>query len=158
VAAQAVELFHRLTAEGEIDPADEHAVRLTAILDAAPPEHKEWLSAALIHSNDKRFRRRVRELVERIEPVVGDLFPDPSDFAQDVVATRNYFTRWDPAGEGAAASGAALIALTDRLQVMLQVLLMLELGFPTDICAEFVARSRRIKWMREQHGSAAEPD
>jgi hypothetical protein len=90
--------------------------------------------------------------------VVGDLFPNASGFAQDVVATRNYFTHWDPAGEGAAASGAALLALTNRLQVMLQVLLMLELGFPPDRCAALVTRSRRIKWMREDHGGEAEAD
>jgi hypothetical protein len=152
VAAQAVELFHRLTAEGEKDPPDVHAARLAAILDAAPPEHAEWLENALRHSNDKRLRRRLRELVERIHPVIGDLFPNPSDFAHDVVATRNYFTHWDPEGEGAAAAGAALIALTNRLQVMLQVLLMLELGFPIERCAELVARTRRIRWMREELG------
>jgi hypothetical protein len=150
VAAQALELLHRLTTDEEIDTAEAHAARLTAILDAAPSEHKEWLAAALQHSNDKRFRGRLRELVTRLEPVLGDLFPDPSDFTQDVVATRNYFTHWDPAGERAAASGVALLSLTDRMQVMLQVLLMLELGIPTDRCAELVARSRRIKRMREQ--------
>jgi hypothetical protein len=126
---------------------------MNEILAASPKEYREWLTSALAHSNDKRLRQRLRDLIDRAQPIIGELFGNPAEFVQKVVATRNYFTHWDAAGESVAATGVELFQLSLRLRLLRQILVILELGFTVEACRRVADQSRQVIHVGAQQGA-----
>jgi hypothetical protein len=113
-------------------PTAEHRKRMQAILETAPAEWRDWLDERLGHANKASFRQGLKELVLRLPPTLAQRIGDPDAFTQRVGWTRNYLTHWTPELEKRAAKGEALVRLMIALRLVLEALLLLEIGFTHD--------------------------
>jgi hypothetical protein len=102
---------------------------MKAILAAAPLEWTNWLEEKLAHANKATFRTGLKELVLTLPPTLARDVGDPDGFTQLVSWTRNYLTHWTPALEEKAAKGVDLVRLVVALRLVLEALLLLEIGF-----------------------------
>ncbi|MBA3736658.1 MAG: hypothetical protein H0W90_15955 [Actinobacteria bacterium] len=59
--------------------------------------------------------------------------------------TRNYFTHWNPKLERKAAKDDDLVRLTEALRLILEALLLLEVGFAPDEIGALVASNPAVK-------------
>lgn len=124
--AYALESFHRRCRQQEIDP--EHDERLRAILEASPEQFRKWLADKLRYSHEPTFRRRTKALLDEFGPL-GDVLASPRDrFVDAVVTARNNLTHYE-GDEGILDDVEALYRLTQRLQGLVAVCLLVETGF-----------------------------
>jgi hypothetical protein len=128
--AQATELYHRQRFPGgQLDP-DEHAERVTTILDSVPSAHREWLEAELEYSNEPSLRHRLKRLTK-----YADLSPYgvlSSGFVWKASTSRNYYTHYSYKLKDKAAKGARLYWLSEELRILLTACLLHDLGFDED--------------------------
>jgi ApeA N-terminal domain 1 len=144
----AVEAYHR-RASAETDQLPvEHEVRMKAILDAAPPAHRDWLEQKLTYSNELSRRRRLKLLFAQFSTLLGDLIPDRKAMISAIYDNRNYLTHYSLALEGRAATGARLLLMVEVLKLLLQACFLRELGLPDKKISEFVSRSRTVRMIR----------
>lgn len=149
---QAIETFHRRTsAETDLPPTD-HDRRVEEILKAAPATHRDWLSSKLTYSNELTLRTRLSDVLGRCPEVVGKLVKKNKSFIHQVYTARNYLTHYDQALEAEAPKGLDLYPLTIRLQALVEMCLLLELGFDcTEIdgsssaSADFARRTAEVR-------------
>jgi hypothetical protein len=144
---QAIETYHRRTSSATDLPPDEHARRVDEILAATPEEYHDWLQAKLRYSNELWLQRRLDEVVGRCPTVTNELIPRRS-FAHRVRVARNYLTHYDVALEAEAARGLDLYPLTVQLQALIEMCLLLELGFDCNEIDRFFKRARRYEAAR----------
>lgn len=126
-------------------PKDGHAARMKAILESAPPEWRDWLADRLGPSNKATFRAGLRDLVATLPPTLIERVGDADSFTQLVSWTRNYLTHWTPALEQKAAKGEKLVKLTFALRLVLEALLMLEVGFSRNDIERLYADNHAIQ-------------
>jgi ApeA N-terminal domain 1 len=109
-----------------------HAERITAILASTPEQWREWLAEKLANSNKATFRGGLKELVNTLPPTLLGKVGDIDAFTQRVSWTRNYLTHWTPELEKKAAKEEALVRLLFALRLVLEAILLLEIGFTRD--------------------------
>ena len=152
-----LETHHRRT-HGPADRNDEYLARLDRILSAvADEEDRAWLEGELVFSHEPKLRDRLREVLGRcpvvLEKLVGSRTRIKS-FIGKVVQTRNYETHLDPTNEAGALSGAHLVTVVYQLRCLVQMTLLLDIGFTCEqIDAMFDGMSRRydeVAHLREQ--------
>jgi hypothetical protein len=68
----------------------------------------------------------------------------PNHFCELTRDTRNYFTHWNPRLERKAAHGLRLHHLTNCTRILLEVTLLLELGFSKTQCVRLVEHNNRL--------------
>ena len=140
---QAVEAYHRRASDETDQPPVEHEARIKAILDAAPPAHRDWLDQKLTYSNELSLRRRLKLLFTQFSSLLEDLVPDRKATISAIYDNRNYLTHYDPALKGRAATGARLLLMVEVLKFLLQ--------------ASFCANSDCRKPRSQEFVSAPEP-
>jgi hypothetical protein len=153
VVAQAAEVFHRRTFPGDVIDEHEHALRLAEILASTPQKHDAWLVRSLRFSNEKNLEQRLNERLTHVADIVGDIFGPTGSFAKSVTATRHYLTHWAPDRRATASTGIALVELTNRLQLVVEAALLLEVGFDRTTCRKFFASNRRVRHLMEARSS-----
>jgi len=126
-------------------PKDAHAMRMTAILESAPPEWREWLAEKLGPSNRATFRDGLSDLVATLPPTLTKHVGDADSFTRLVSWTRNYLTHWTPELERKAAKAEKLVKLTVALRLLLESLLLLEVGFSRDDVERLYADNNAIQ-------------
>lgn len=144
--AQAAEVYHRRGPFGnEVAPTADHAARIAEILGSASTGLRGWLKQALQFSNEKRLNDRLNELVNEIAVMLpAGFFGPPRTFARRVTDTRHYLTHWAPARKASAADGVEMVELTEKLEVLVQVALLRELGFDVETCRRLLEANQRI--------------
>lgn len=144
----AVEGYHRTSRVGlELTP-EEHENRLQAIYANTPTCHLKWLRDKLAFSNELSLRHRLLELHGRLLPSGQTLIGDAKAFAHTVCETRNYLVHQTPEMKDKAAEGAGLYLCIQRLELLLKILLLSELGFSDEEVAAISDRlgfARRLK-------------
>ncbi len=120
-------------------------MRMTAILESAPPEWRKWLAEKLGPSNKATFRGGLSDLVATLPPTLTERVGDADSFTQLVSWTRNYLTHWTPALERKAAKAEELVKLTVALRLLLEALLLLEVGFSRDDIERLYADNHAIQ-------------
>lgn len=129
-AVSAAEVLHRsLHAEPGI-PQDTFDEIKAMLLDAVPPEHKEWLNGRL-SSNQPGLARRLRELAESIDiEVLAVVVPSTKDWVSKATSSRNTIAH----GGGSRGSDTfeSLIALTIVTRAIIALVLLTEYGIATD--------------------------
>lgn len=122
--AQVIEAYHRRVLDGVGIPVEDYAKVLPEIKKCIPPQHLEWFSEKLAY-NEPSHRRRLKELADR--------FPwidfGGKEFVNKVATTRNYLTHYDKSLKDLAASRDELQKLTLKLQLLIKMVLLFELGF-----------------------------
>lgn len=89
------------------------------------------------------FMARIRHLVRRHWASLQDLIPSAKGFAEAVRDNRNFYTHHDPKLAGRALSGAALIRLNEKMQLLFQMCVLTEMGIQPD-------RFSRLRWQLAQ--------
>ena len=120
----AVEHLHNVLLDGHADDPIVHRKRAKAIIDSAPAEHREWLSARL-SGNQKGFSRRLTEIAEyagTTGQIVTDAFPD---FVKSVIATRNTVDHPSPLDP---YEGERYLYLSNATRWLVRHCLLLQLG------------------------------
>jgi hypothetical protein len=142
---QAIETYHRRTSTETDLPPEKHERRLEEILAATPEEYRHWLSGQLTHSNELTLRKRLKDVLRRCPDVVEKLVKKKR-FIHRVHNARNYLTHYDSSLEDKAQRGMNLYPLTVQLQALVEMCLLLELGFN---CEEVNAFFDRVERYRE---------
>jgi hypothetical protein len=101
---------------------------------------------AVAQANSQSQRARLAWLVQRALRVLDSWQLDGAEFCTQVSHTRNWLVHWGKRGEQAAEDPAGLAQLVDRLEVVLYVNLMLDLGLSGLQVAEQVASGWRLQW------------
>ena len=122
--AQVIEAYHRRVLDGVGIPKEDYARILPKIIKCVPPEHHEWFSEKLAY-NEPSQRSRLKELTAKFPWMdFGD-----KGFIEKVVVTRNYLTHYDKNLKDRAASRDELQKLALKLELLIKMVLLLELGF-----------------------------
>ena len=152
---QAVEAYHRRASDETDRPSGEHEARMQAVLDAAPPAHRDWLEQKLAYSNELSLRRRLKRLFAQSSNLLDDLIPDRKATIGAICDNRNYLTHYDATLRGRAATDARLLLMVEVLKLLLQACLLRELGLPDTTAREFVSCSRTVRMIRHLNNRIA---
>jgi hypothetical protein len=136
----AAEGYHRALHEEKPLEDATHERLVKEMLGLLPDEtHRKVYRDPLRYANSQRQRGRLRELMEQAETVVPDLGPLVATTVNQLVNARNYFTHFDEEGQPAVPDFRELFRLTNRLILVLQINLLLDLGLD----AERIGQSTR---------------
>lgn len=150
---EALEAYHRRIMQNYELPMDKHNERICKILDAVPQEYKTWLERKLEYSNEPILRRRLRELLNNHSVTVPNFIRNRESFIDKVVITRNYLIHHDPRLEAKAAKKEKLHYITRRLQLLVDLCLLKELGFSSDEVQGFVPTKYQDIQVKPHDGS-----
>lgn len=126
--AQAIESYHRRTMNNRLFDLDEFNAVETIILNAVPTKYTYWISGILEHSNEPPPSQRLTEIAKRYKRSINRNVINDKFFSK-VVVTRNYLTHFDEFLKDKAATGDELYLITMRLDVLLKICILEELGF-----------------------------
>lgn len=131
--AQALESLHRRCFDRKKLPDQVFKKMKKDILKACPEEHKSWLRDRLAYANEISLKDRLGELVLPFNTLFGGIGQD-NNFISSIVDTRNYLTHFDAGGKRNIAHGSDLAMLVNKMEVLLQLHLLLSFGFsPEDL-------------------------
>lgn len=154
LTAQALEVYDRLSHPGGlVETADYEAVRgalLAAIPSDAPPALRDKLKGVLEFGNEYNLRQRVRRVVDGLK---SDLGATPlgidKGFVDRMVATRNYYTHFSPGLRSKIWKSSDVYRGAQRLNGLLIVLLLSELGVaPTRVLERLQAHQRFSSFLK----------
>ena len=128
--AQALEVYHGLTASSAIAPTAEYKQRLKRVLGMVADEDRDWVGEGLRYANKKTLAQRLDEILARHPAEAARIAGDVRDFADKIRHTRNYYTHFEERMKkrGKVAGEAELILLTERMQRLLEVCFLKDLG------------------------------
>lgn len=129
---QALEGYQRRRFPGTELPDEEHAQRIEAILNTAPNQHRKWLEQKLAYSNELSLKRRLNCLTRFVGEPLVPWMPNAKkrdSFVKKVVDARNVLTHYSPHHPQKALASDTLFGMTEALSVMMQALLLREIGF-----------------------------
>lgn len=137
---QALETYHRRNPnmKQNIRSEEEHNQRIREILDSIQT-HREFLQWRLQHSNEPTLEDRLRELLEKMQGIV-DNTPISTLDPHLISSSRNYYTHYDESRREQAITGEPLFWTTIKLQVLLELYLMREVGFVNTKLREILMR------------------
>jgi ApeA N-terminal domain 1 len=146
---QAIETYHRRTKTDYLIPEEQHRERIEEILKTVPENCRAWLERELEYSNRPRLRRRLKELLIEFPWLLGENSSrkDINAFVNTVVTTRNYLTHYNELLEEQAAKDEGLYEITLKMQSLLRICLLKEMGLGLDeIKALVEKRNRHLPW------------
>lgn len=126
--AQALETYHRRTSDETYVTKEEFKTLLNEIKSKCPEKHKDWLAGRLDNGNEISLRNRLNRIVESFKSTIGT-DEEVELIIKLIVDTRNYFTHYNTKLEKKAASGQNLWNLCQKMEAILQLHLLKELGF-----------------------------
>ncbi len=127
----ALESYHRRRFSNYELPEVDHKKRKDAIVSAVPEHYRNWLEKKLEYSNELTLRVRLQDLVQKFSFLQ---FRDTDWFVNKVLNTRNYLTHYDPSKKEGAATNDELLEITHKLKVLIEAVLLTELGLsPTEV-------------------------
>lgn len=148
--AQAIECYHSRVIAGRYQSDEDYLGGLyKSFLDAIPGDvessFREHLTNALKYLNRYSLKKRLEDIVERYADVLSEFIPSPQAFANDVAVARNYLTHYDPLLKDKAKKGKELSEICQRLRIILEVCLLLQLGMAASQVKELVSRNPRYQ-------------
>lgn len=144
---QAIEVYARALAPGRIVPKAEYKkIRrelVNAIPDGISEELREAIEGSLAYANEPRLKQRFDALLNGLESETVQLFcRNRTDFVRAVVDTRNFFTHYSQRYE--VLQDRELHWATQKLRVMLDVLLLKRLGIPENVIQTSFRTNHRL--------------
>jgi hypothetical protein len=158
---QAVEAYHRLRCEQAARPDDQ--VFVEEVLAAAPRAHRRRLGAILKHVAKPPTFRRLMDVIDlaakAMHPLLG---ADRGAYVTRLVKTRDQLSHRNVRPDPGVLEGRETVLATVALGALLQAVLLRELGFSPEQCADCIVRGWRSEAIRHHiaegaHGSAS-PD
>lgn len=129
----ALEVYHRIVEPG-FDGKDEgYNDVLTRILSKIPEKNeKDWITSRLGKKRETKLHNRIHHLLRKTPDISARLArsTDLKNFAVLIADTRNYLTHFNSGKEDALiAKGPELHALMHKCRILVQIQLLIELGF-----------------------------
>jgi hypothetical protein len=123
-----LEGYHRLRYGDKTEmPIRTYGKMLKNILKKVSVEsYKKWLTEKLTYANELTLRKRVKKTLNRID-FISMSAKDKQELIEKITNTRNYYTHYDDTLKAKAAKGIELHSLNNKLNIMLQLCLMLDL-------------------------------
>lgn len=136
---QALESFHRRTRKNyELSP-EEHETRVKSIIAVVNEQHKEWLKSRLEYSNEPTLRKRLKDILKEADLFVNlKSSKEREAFIGKMCNTRNYFTHYDASLVSKTYKGKELIAVCEKLKVIIQFYFLIEIGIETEDAREII--------------------
>jgi hypothetical protein len=150
---QAAETYHRKTNLRTIAPHQAFSdVRrsLCQVIDGAPdlkPADRQMFKSKLAYLNEVPLKERLRELLAEHQYAFAIADGVLEDLARKVGDTRNFLTHYDPSLQCRAAHGIELLRLGDKVQMLMELCFLRDLGFTEPDLAAFArlhARNDRL--------------
>ncbi|WP_019178017.1 ApeA N-terminal domain 1-containing protein [Methanomassiliicoccus luminyensis] len=145
---QAIESYHRKNYGGTELPVEEYDKLTDMLIDSAPGEYKGFLKDVFKYENEVSLRKRLKEIYQLHKPAVEPYIPDRDEFIGFTLDTRNYLTHYGKDLEEKAAKGADLFFLTTKLELVIEVIFLSEIGFADEDIKSVLDRHwlyRRLK-------------
>ncbi len=142
---QALETFHRQLRNNQEICDYQHQDRMEKILGSVPIEYKDWLQKKLTYSNEPTLNKRLKELFKEF----FELFGNKKEFVRRVTLTRNNLTHPKIQKEQGCLSGIYLRLATEKLKLLLIVMLMKTVGFEETEIIELIRKNDSfMSWLR----------
>ncbi|OZT78260.1 HEPN domain-containing protein [Salinicoccus roseus] len=154
---QALEAYHRLTRNNQILSKEEHAEKISSIVESVPDEHQEWVKQRLAFSNEPTLHHRLEDL---LTPISNNglheydfryhylfRFQDKEkvQIIRDIKNTRNYNTHFDERLKKKAIKEENLYQLVSLLKLMMEFYLLNELEISEEDILELTwAKSQQL--------------
>jgi hypothetical protein len=153
-AAQALEVYHRRRIGGTEKPEDEFKKVKQLLLDSAPEKHRKWLKTKLEYANELSLLSRLEWFRENVCTRVAALLGRIESWEKWVRDTRNNFTHHSEGRRRKLrrASGVELLALTETAYLVLDDMIIRELGLSDLARNQAVAGTRRFRNAEELIG------
>lgn len=151
-AVQTLEIYHRRTFEGKLfDEAFylEHTSQLVEYINRELPEEmSQRIEGMLVHGNEFSLGKRLRELVNTLEPETKKyLFGNSDDrgrFVQQLVDTRNYLTHYDKEEKkNLIDSPTGIFYSVNRLKAFTTLILFKEIGVNEEVILLKIQESKQ---------------
>lgn len=143
--AQGLETLHDRTSNDTVEPPEEFAERVSAILAACPQPYCEWLEEQMAYANKLSLRKRMQRLIKPFSRHFGNA-QARKGLVDKMVDTRNYLTHYDPALAARAARRDDLLPLISKLEALFQLHLLLLVGIDESRISALVASNRKLRW------------
>lgn len=143
---QSLETLHRRTADEVAMETDVFEQLHSAILEATPPEHRDFIEFKLEYANEISLGMRLKRL---IHPFRG-LFGTSSErklFVQNILHVRNYLTHYDKALESRAKQiiDRDLYDICLKVDALLQLQFLLFTGMDLDRIRSMARKNRLLR-------------
>jgi hypothetical protein len=130
---QALEIYHRRTNENTSELKADFQLKLEPILKGLTDIHKKWLIDKLAYKWEPNLRNRLKFLFRKfkISPLTKIIKGrnDLLNLINATVCSRNYYTHYDESLQSKAYNGAQLYRLTEKLKILLIIIILSETGF-----------------------------
>lgn len=127
----ALEIYHRIHNPEFDGKSKNYSDKLTTILKQIDNKNdKEWLKVRLDKRKETSLFNRITSIIERTPIISKRIIFDLNGFATKVSNTRHYLTHFDYKNkEKGIAEGDELIDLIGKTRILIQVQILLDLGF-----------------------------
>ena len=156
--AQAVETFHHRIFGGKYLDDEKYQTNIYEQLVSKIPtdldeDFKTSLTNRLKYGNEFSLRKRLREIIRSADDILDFSFvtsgKERNFFISKAVDTRNYWTHYSADLESRAAqTGEERLILITRLQLLLEICFLKELGFDAQTIRKLLERSERFKLLK----------
>lgn len=151
---QAIEAYHRRRYVGKYQPDEDYRKGLYQKLVAAIPSEvdndfrQSLKDGKLYYANEYSLRKRLLELINMLTSDIRIWFLAyknlKEDFVKKVCDTRNYLTHYDPESPPKAVlQSSELHKLSQQLQIILQLCLLKEMGFDSEVIGRLLRKIRQ---------------
>jgi hypothetical protein len=141
--AQALETLHRRTADTQLFPTEIFRTLKESLISAAPKEHKDWLNGRLQYANEVSLKQRLKDLFAPFDEYFGSEQRKP--LIRQIVDTRNFLTHYDESLKSRAAEGRALWILVRKMDALLMLIFLQQMGLNASEIAQIARNDNRLK-------------
>lgn len=130
--SSAAEIYHRTKFPNSDGKDERYNKTLASIKSKITNNEMKWLETKLARRKDQKLSDRLFHLLTRTpsfsQRMSGNLSVE--EFGDFIARTRNYYTHFsEQTLTGRVAEGAELLSLTHKMRILIQVQLLLDLGF-----------------------------
>jgi hypothetical protein len=116
-----------------------------------PSALKDRLKEIIRHGNGKSLRSRLKDILKHYGNITQLFIDDFDAFIQKVIQTRNFYTHYGENLEQEAAEGSELFRLNLKLNLLLKICLLRELGFTIEEIKNMPSIQEEIKFLTGQN-------
>lgn len=127
----ALETFHRRFRVNDVLPQESYKKRIDNIIaEVTKDEDKEWLKEIFNIKNEHSLQTRLENLLdEASSETIEKIIAEKKTFIKNAKNSRNYYTHYDLRKERTALKGSKLYSHTQRLRVLLIIIILKEMSF-----------------------------
>jgi len=141
---QALETYHRRTSNAKVFAPDEFELLRWAVIENTAPDYRKYIKGRLTHGDEPSLPARITAMLGEFADFFGSE-KERKSLVRKVAAARNYYTHFDAALENQVADGLKFWQLSQKMDALMQLLLLKELGFDAGKIHELAAKSEPLK-------------